>query len=105
MFSPIFKKFLFTLKVHWFPPFLFPTLDPREAMTSIVDSEAQFNLRMEQVRVPQALRIALRNAGVNTISSLAYAHGQPGQPINAERTSLLGLGRWNLVRPLVQSRR
>ena len=53
-------------------------------MTSIVDSEAQFNLRMEQVRVPQALRIALRNAGVNTISSLAYAHGQPGQPINAD---------------------
>ena len=53
-------------------------------MTSIVDSEAQFNLRLEQVKVPQPLRIALRNAGVTTISSLAYAHGQPGQPIVAD---------------------
>ena len=53
-------------------------------MTSLVDSEAQFNLRLEQVRVPQALRIALRNSGITTISSLAYAHGQPGQPINAD---------------------
>ena len=55
-----------------------------EAMTSLVDSEAQFNLRLEQVRVPQPLRIALRNSGITTISSLAYAHGQPGQPIVAE---------------------
>jgi len=53
-------------------------------MTSLVDSEAQFNLRLEQVRVPQALRIALRNSGITTISSLAYAHGQPGQPIVAD---------------------
>lgn len=53
-------------------------------MTSLVDSEAQFDLRLEQVRVPQALRIALRNSGITTTSSLAYAHGQPGQPIVAE---------------------
>ena len=50
-------------------------------MTSIVDSEAQFDLRMEQVKLPTTLRLALKNAGVTTISALAYAHQQPGQPI------------------------
>ena len=54
------------------------------AMTSIVDSEAQFDLRMDQVKLPDALQRALRNAGVCTISALAYAHGQPGQPIVAD---------------------
>ena len=53
-------------------------------MTSIVDSEAQFDLRLEQVRVPAALRQALKNSGVSTISALAYAYGQPGQQIVAE---------------------
>ena len=53
-------------------------------MTSIVDSEAQFDLRMDQVRLPEQLQRALRTAGVCTISALAYAHGQPGQPIVAE---------------------
>ena len=53
-------------------------------MTSFVDSEAQFDLRLEQVNVPSALRTSLKNSGVNTISSLAYAHGQPGQPISNE---------------------
>lgn len=53
-------------------------------MTSIVDSEAQFELRMEQVRLPTTLQQALKNSGVNTISALAYAYGQPGQQIVAE---------------------
>lgn len=53
-------------------------------MTSIVDSEAQFDLRLDQVRLPAALRVALKRAGVSTISALAYAFGQPGQPINAD---------------------
>ena len=53
-------------------------------MISFVDSEAQFDLRLDQVNVPAALRTALKNSGVNTISSLAYAHGQPGQPITNE---------------------
>ena len=53
-------------------------------MTSIVDSEAQFDLRLEQTNVPQALRTALKNSGVNTISSLAYAYGQPGQQIASD---------------------
>lgn len=53
------------------------------AMTSIVDSEAQFDPRLEQVRVPVARRQALKNSGVNTTSALAYAYGQPGQQIVA----------------------
>ena len=53
-------------------------------MASIVDSEAQFNLRLQQVRVPEALQTALKNAGVTTVSNLAYAFGQPGQPIVAD---------------------
>ena len=50
-------------------------------MTSIVDSEAQFDIRLEQVRVPIALRQALKNSDVSTISALAYAHGQPFFPV------------------------
>ena len=53
-------------------------------MTSIVDSEAQFDLCMEQVRLPVILRQALKNSGVNTISALAYSYGQPGQQIVPE---------------------
>ena len=53
-------------------------------MTSTVDSEAQFDLRLDQVNVPTPLRVALKNSGVNTISSLAYSFGQPGQPISNE---------------------
>ena len=53
------------------------------AMASIVDSEAQFDLRLDQVKVPEHLQRALKIAGVSTISALAYAHGQPGQPIVA----------------------
>ena len=53
-------------------------------MTSIVDSEAQFDLRLDQVKVPAPLQLALKNSGVTTISSLAYAHGHPGQPISNE---------------------
>eukprot|EP00435_Cladocopium_sp_Y103_P045636 s2855_g13.t1 len=53
-------------------------------MVSIVDSEAQFDLRLNQVKVPLLLQRALKGAGVSTIPSLAYAFGQPGQPIPSE---------------------
>eukprot|EP00435_Cladocopium_sp_Y103_P036102 s1002_g9.t1 len=53
-------------------------------MVSIVDSEAQFDQRLNQVKVPVLLQRALKAAGVNTISSLAYAFGQPGQPIPSD---------------------
>eukprot|EP00435_Cladocopium_sp_Y103_P046499 s2235_g13.t1 len=53
-------------------------------MVSIVDSEAQFDQRLNQVKVPALLQRALKAAGVNTIPSLAYAFGQPGQPIPSD---------------------
>eukprot|EP00435_Cladocopium_sp_Y103_P002792 s5825_g1.t1 len=56
-------------------------------MVSIVDSEAQFDLRLNQVKVPLQLQRALKGAGVTTISSLAYAFGQPGQPIPSDEFS------------------
>ena len=51
-------------------------------MTSLVDSEAQFDQRLDQVKVPVPLQVALKNSGITTISALAYAHGQPGQPVS-----------------------
>eukprot|EP00435_Cladocopium_sp_Y103_P038397 s405_g10.t1 len=53
-------------------------------MVSIVDSEAQFDQRLNQVNVPVQLQRALKAAGVTTISSLAYSFGQPGQPIPSD---------------------
>lgn len=53
-------------------------------MSSIVDSEAQFQVRLQQTAVPVALSSALQTAGIRTISNLAYAFGQPGQPIPHE---------------------
>ena len=51
-------------------------------MVSIVDSEAQFAFRLEQTKVPQTQRNALRTAGITTIAGYAYSFGQPGQPID-----------------------
>lgn len=53
-------------------------------MVSLVDSEAQFQARLEQTRVPEAQRTALTNAGITTIAGFAYSFGQPGQPIDGE---------------------
>ncbi|CAK9021049.1 unnamed protein product, partial [Durusdinium trenchii] len=52
-------------------------------MALLVDSEAQFLLRLEQCKVPASLAAALRLAGITTISSLAYSYGQPGQQIDS----------------------
>lgn len=49
-------------------------------MASIIDSEAQFDLRLNQVRVPPTLQLALKNSGVTTISSLAFALGLCSRP-------------------------
>ena len=49
-------------------------------MASIIDSEAQLDLRLNQVRVPPTLQLALKNSGVTTISSLAFALGLCSRP-------------------------
>ena len=74
------------------------SIPPLFAMASIVDSEAQFELRMEQVRLPTALRLALKNSGVCTISALAYAYGQLGSTLQL-MIFKLGYDSWTQVPP------
>lgn len=50
-------------------------------MATLIDSEAQFGQRLTDLNVADELKRALRNAGLTTYGSMAYAHGQPGQPI------------------------
>lgn len=64
-------------------------------MTSIVDSEAHFTKRAEEVGLSDAGRRALLGAGYSTLGRLAFGVGQPGvQMIEAEfqrfATNVLG---------------
>lgn len=82
--------FLTFIHDHFDFNFIFPVWHPRirlllVATASIVDSEAQSDLRMDQIKLPTGLQTALKNAGVVTISALACAYGQPGQPIVPEK--------------------
>lgn len=47
-------------------------------MSSIVDSEAQFNKRVLDLGLSQAFLDAVRAVGVRTLSQLSFAVGQPG---------------------------
>ena len=51
-------------------------------MSSLADSTAQFEQRLADCKVPGTLKTALETAGINTISTLAYSFGQPGQTID-----------------------
>ena len=53
-------------------------------MTSLLDSEAQFDHRLEECAVPENIKAALRVNGITSLASLSYAVGQPGQPINPD---------------------
>ena len=50
-------------------------------MTSLVDSEAHFRKRAEEM-ANRGVR-ALVARGITTLGKLAFAHGQPGVPIVA----------------------
>ena len=52
------------------------------AMASLIDSEAHFSKRAGEVRLGDAALRTLRRLGLNSMGSLAYAHGQPGQPLD-----------------------
>eukprot|EP00435_Cladocopium_sp_Y103_P067691 s116_g30.t1 len=65
-------------------------------MTSLLDSTAHFSERCTRLGLTPAFVAALGTAGVNCLSRLAFAVGQPGQPIqNAEVDAFLqrALGR------------
>ena len=51
-------------------------------MASLIDSEAHFSKRAGEVRLGDAALRALQRLGLNSMGSLAYAHGQPGQPLD-----------------------
>ena len=53
-------------------------------MASLLDSEAQFLQRANDFRLSESTLRRLKTAGLNTFGILAYAHGQPGQPISDE---------------------
>ena len=50
-------------------------------MTSLVDSSAQFESRMRELGFPANFIDQVKQHGVRTLSQLAFALGQPGQPI------------------------
>ena len=50
-------------------------------MTSLVDSSAQFESRMREMGFPPNFIDQVKHHGVRTLSQLAFALGQPGQPI------------------------
>lgn len=53
-------------------------------MSSLLDSEAQFDHRLTECAVPQAIRNALKAHDIRTLAALSYSYGQPGQPIDNE---------------------
>ena len=50
-------------------------------MSSLIDSQAQFESNLREAGIAGALVESLRRHGVKTLSQLAFAIGQPGQPI------------------------
>ena len=52
------------------------------AMSSVVDSGAHFDQRLLESGITQAVLDAIKLAGVDTLSRLAFAVGQPNQPLS-----------------------
>ena len=53
-------------------------------MASLLDSEAQFIQRANDFKMSESTLRRLKTVGLTTFGILAYAHGQPGQPISDE---------------------
>ena len=50
-------------------------------MSSLIDSQAQFESNLKEAGLNATLIESLKRHGVKTLSQLAFAIGQPGQPI------------------------
>ena len=50
-------------------------------MTSLIDSAAQFESQLKDAGLAVELVMSLKRYGVRTLGQLAFAVGQPGQPI------------------------
>ena len=53
-------------------------------MALLLDSEAQFDLRIAECKIPDNLRDALKGNGITSLATLAYSFGHPGQAIDHE---------------------
>ena len=70
-------------------------------MTSQVDSAAYFSQRAAEVSLTTRVTTALQDAGLKTLSQLAFCVGQPGQLLpqtdfDKVRKRLLGALSWSL---------
>ena len=52
-------------------------------MATLLDSEAQFKSRASEIGLSEDNVDSIRQYGVKTLSQLAFAVGQPGQPVSA----------------------
>ena len=55
-----------------------------EAMSTLIDSEAQFDQQLKEAGLAQQDVDAIKAYGPKTLSQLFFACGQPGQPISAD---------------------
>ena len=62
----------------------FKVFSVTRVMASLLDSEAQFIQRTLDLKLSDELKQGLRRAQLQTLGTLAYARGQPGQHINDE---------------------
>eukprot|EP00435_Cladocopium_sp_Y103_P045710 s1638_g13.t1 len=58
-------------------------------MTTLIDSKAQFESHLKETGISQGLIDSLKRHGVRTLAQLAFAVGQPGQPIADANTEQL----------------
>ena len=51
-------------------------------MALLIESEAHFSQRAQEINLGAGVLRALKQNGIATLGSLAYAFGQPGQPLD-----------------------
>ena len=66
-------------------------------MTSIVDSEAHLAKRATEVGLTDGALQSLVRSGLSTLGRLAFAHGQPGTPIDAAAFHTFAAGRPDVI--------
>ena len=66
-----------------------------QAMSLLLDSEAQFASRAKEIGLPQAVIQNLKDVGVNHLSALAFA----ARPSNSCKVQWAGHQPWLRIRP------
>ena len=50
-------------------------------MASLIDSEAQFFQRVDDLKISRQVKSLLKDAGICSFGTMGYGHGRPGQQI------------------------